>query len=384
MKKFHVRLKLKRPTRQEVIKIYLPVLLMFLLLIMVISVVTWLLMNASGTRVALEAEVHQNQVQIDYKNPMSAEDFAAYKAAALASEPVAPPPVHAGGVIEFSDITKTPPANAFDQLTLPANRSDMLEITPFGPLPKISEKGDMAWQVYAGKVDNPDKLPMVAIVLDDVGLNDATTANLIQDMPAAVNLAFTPYAQDLDVWLARARAKGHEVLMGVPMEPRTYPQNDPGPKALMKDYSDQQNMDALKWAMGRGTGYVGMVTMQGDAFTETAWRIDPVMQAINRRGLLFVDATTSKGQQVTALRAQALQLPYAAAIRLDDSLAQPHIRSSLESLNRIAKKEGAAVGIANSYPVVLTLLQEWLPTLARQEILLVPISAIGQKALDDD
>ena len=69
---------------------------------------------------------------------------------------------------------------------------------------------------------------------------------------------------------AAAREAGHEILLQSPMEPFTYPADNPGPHTLLTGASDADNLDSLRWQMGRFVGYVGIVNHLGGKFTADA------------------------------------------------------------------------------------------------------------------
>ena len=46
----------------------------------------------------------------------------------------------------------------------------------------------------------------------------------------------------------RARARGHEIMLQVPMEPVGYPGNNPGPKTLLTERGEEANIDVVALA----------------------------------------------------------------------------------------------------------------------------------------
>ena len=103
----------------------------------------------------------------------------------------------------------------------------LLEPSRHGPIPKIAADGARAADVYSRK-SSPDKSnpdgPRIAIVIGGLGAGAISTADALSRLPPNVTLAFTPYGGDLDNLVARAREKGHEILLQVPMEPNDYPE----------------------------------------------------------------------------------------------------------------------------------------------------------------
>ena len=73
--------------------------------------------------------------------------------------------------------------------------------------------------VYARPFDRNDPRPKIAIIVGGLGLGEAVTQAAVDRLPPGVTLAFTPYGSSLQGLVSTARAKGHEVLLEVPMEP---------------------------------------------------------------------------------------------------------------------------------------------------------------------
>lgn len=262
-------------------------------------------------------------------------------------------------------------------------QNTLIENSPQGPLPKVSEKGERAWRTYVRNVPGGAKPPMVAVVVQNLGLSDKAVQDVFTRLPREVTLAFNPYGREVDRIMGLARAAGFETLIGVPMQPSRFPQQDPGPRALMNDFSPDQNIEALKWNLGRGSSYVGVISIMGDAFTETAWRIEPILKHLGNRGVLFLDNSTPRGAAVTSAIAARFTLPYAKVdVVLDKSLAQGDIEAAFASLEKAAKDNGYAVGVLGPYPASLALLERWANGLPKRGVQLVPISAAARARME--
>jgi polysaccharide deacetylase 2 family uncharacterized protein YibQ len=232
------------------------------------------------------------------------------------------------------------------------------------------------WVRFARPFDPEDKRPRVALVIVDLGKSQAATNAAIQNLGGAVTLAFTPYADGLAQWVALARAGGHEVLLSLPMEPADFPNTDPGPQTLLTTLTPRQNMERLNWTLDRAQGYVGIVNGQGSRFTTSTDAMRPVIDRLFQRGLLFVDARTASNSVATKV-SDDVGVPRAYADRLiDQEASRPAIDRALADLERLARQNGAALGIAQTYPVTFERLINWLPQLDQRGIALAPVSAI--------
>ena len=106
-----------------------------------------------------------------------------------------------------------------------------------------------------------------------------------------ISLGFTPYGDDLESWVARARGKGHEIMLQVPMEPFDFPNNDPGPQTLLTSLPAHANLDRLKWAMSRFGGYFGVTNYMGAKFTASE---EALLRSSPRpRGAAWSSSTTA-------------------------------------------------------------------------------------------
>jgi hypothetical protein len=107
-----------------------------------------------------------------------------------------------------------------------------------------------------------DEGPWLGIVVVGLGLAREPTRAAI-DLPAEIGLAFSPYAADLNRWLAEAVAAGHEVYLELPAEPADTALADAGPKALRVASDRAANRAVLDWVAGRGLGVVGLAIDAG-------------------------------------------------------------------------------------------------------------------------
>ena len=109
----------------------------------------------------------------------------------------------------------------------------LLEPGAYGPLPKIGADGRTAIRAYARGHDRTDNRPRVGLIVGGLGMNQALTEETIRRLPGAVTLAFSPYATRIALLLDRARDKGMEMLVSLPLEPTGYPLNNPGDRGLL-------------------------------------------------------------------------------------------------------------------------------------------------------
>jgi hypothetical protein len=221
----------------------------------------------------------------------------------------------------------------------------------------------------------PVDAPMIALVIDDLGLNGPNTRRTIA-LPGPLTLAFLTYAPNLKRVTEAARERGHELLVHLPMEPEDADQ-DPGPKALMADMNGAEIMERLTWGLSRFDGFVGLNNHMGSKFTASEPGMTVVMAEVRRRGLLFLDSMTARGT-FGGRTARGLGVPYAERdVFLDNDYESPMpIRRQLALLEEVASRQGYAVGIGHPHRSTLDVLEAWIPQAQARGFRLIPISAV--------
>ncbi|HEU0071595.1 MAG TPA: divergent polysaccharide deacetylase family protein [Alphaproteobacteria bacterium] len=245
------------------------------------------------------------------------------------------------------------------------------------------EGGLPAWRRYAVAPPDTQGRPLVAIVIDDMGV-DLRHSQEAAALRAPLTLAYLPYARDLAGQTAAAHRAGHELMVHVSMQPQSKTGaagqaesgGDPGPNALTVGLAPEEIRRRLDWALTQFPGFVGINNHMGSAFTVNRPGMSVVIGELKRRGLLFLDSRTTAGSVGEALAMEA-GVPHATRhVFLDNIQSEAEARTRLLELERIAKARGAAIAIGHPHPTTLTVLREWLPTAAGRGLALVPLSTI--------
>jgi uncharacterized protein len=282
---------------------------------------------------------------------------------------------------ERKEVAIPAPANDTAPEASPLDQK-FLEMSAQGAIPKIAADGVRPADAFAQPVKalpgKPDA-PRIAIIVSGLGVSDSATADAIAKLPGAVTLGFMPYGSDVAALAGRARARGHEVLLQVPMEPFDYPDNDPGPQTLLTSLTPQQNIDRLYWLMSRLQGYVGIVGAMGGRFTASDQSFAPVLRETAKRGLIFVDDGANP-RSLAGRIAGANNLPFAKAdVTIDVVPTASEIDHALGRLEMAVRERSIAVGISSGLPVSIDHIAKWAKTLADHGIQLVPITAVALK-----
>ena len=130
--------------------------------------------------------------------------------------------------------------------------------------------------------------------------------------------------------------------------------------------------------MGRITNYTGVMNYLGGRFLSNNSAMEPVLRDIGKRGLLFLDDGSSV-QSKSGTLGKALEVPHAFAdVQLDGELQQDAIMKKLDELERIARRNGSAIGVASAFDESVDAISKWGEEAAMRGIEIVAVSALAE------
>lgn len=271
-----------------------------------------------------------------------------------------------------------PPAPRAPTAPLPG----LSEEGPGGPLPIISADGRRPDEAYARPHERRTG-PVVALIVGGLGMSERLTLEAIDTLPPEVTLSFAPYARDLQGWVDRARAAGHEVLIELPMEPFDYPNNDPGPHTLLADASDAENNRRLAWLLSRSAGYAGVINYQGARLGAAPAPLSRILARLEARGLtMFHDGAGRRPVLEAAGREAGARLVLADRV-IDGDPSPEAVEARLLELEALALQNGSALGSGFAYPVTVEAAAAWAEGLSRRGYVLAPASHVARLRRDD-
>lgn len=243
-----------------------------------------------------------------------------------------------------------------------------------GMLPAIGPGGRTVFDVYK-KPFSANGRPKVALVVGGLGLNARVTQRAIDELPAEVTLSFVPYADNLQGWINKARAAGHEVILEIPMEPFDYPDNDPGPHTLLSTAPADENVRRLEFLLARASGYFAVSNYLGGKFAASGDAAGAAMRALKARGVGFV-SDGSAAPLDSAARAAGLRSAEADRA-IDQRPSGEDIAAQLGALEAQAGQRGEALGFGVAYSVTIDQIARWARDAERRGIQLAPASSLA-------
>jgi polysaccharide deacetylase 2 family uncharacterized protein YibQ len=221
--------------------------------------------------------------------------------------------------------------------------------------------------------------PRIAIVIDDFGYSGSETVMGIIDLEFPITVSVLPLCPHTTEIAHAAHRAGKEVIVHIPMEPRGYPELDPGEGALLKDHTKEQLVRRIDAALADVPHAVGANNHMGSAFTSQHIPMRVVMRKLKHAGLYFLDSMTTP-ESVGVSEAKRAGVPTTRNRMFIDSPVDEqgriNVESQLAELVAIARKRGEAVGLGHPHPETLRALRKVLPELEREGIDLVFVSEL--------
>ncbi|HET9018023.1 MAG TPA: divergent polysaccharide deacetylase family protein [Acetobacteraceae bacterium] len=230
------------------------------------------------------------------------------------------------------------------------------------------------WRRHAVAVAANDPRPKIAVVIDDMGVMRARTAQAMA-LPAPLTFAWFPFAPDLPQQMGEAAARGHEALLHMPMQAHTNSLVQTGPDPLRVDLPAEVNLARLRDAIAAVPGVVGLNNHMGSVATRDTALMELMALQVRAHDMLFLDSVVIP-HSAALPAAEAAGVPSAARdVFIDNSGNSGVIRGQLATVEVFARRHGYAIAIGHPRPHTLAALEEWLPTLPGKGFVLWPIAA---------
>lgn len=213
----------------------------------------------------------------------------------------------------------------------------------------------------------------LVIIIDDLG-NNYELSNAMVELDAPLTLAFLPHTPHVKKLANKAFLRNKEIILHAPMENSLAAPLGPG--ALTQELSESTFKQVLKESIDSIPHIQGINNHMGSALTQNMKAMKWVMETLQDEQLYFIDSLTSP-KSVAYKQAIQHQLP---ALRrhifLDNDKSEKALTQQWDKALKIANKTGRAILIGHPYAESHAFLAKQLPTLAEQNIELIPASQL--------
>lgn len=223
-------------------------------------------------------------------------------------------------------------------------------------------------------------VPLLAVVIDDWGYGwSASDDFLALEIP--LNVAVIPHLPFTKRHAERAAAKGHQVILHLPMEP-TNTGWDLGEGAVTTVMSRDEIMHDVARAWESVPFVSGINNHMGSKATADERVVAAVLAVAKEHGAFFLDSRTT-AKSVVAPVAEALNVQYLVNDRFIDPDTEPdRVTDRLLSAAKIARERGWAVAIGHVHSATYEGLVAALPLLEREGVRLAYLREVLVRAVE--
>jgi len=218
----------------------------------------------------------------------------------------------------------------------------------------------------------------VAIIIDDIGY-DMKAMHELLDIDAQITFAVLPLLTHSREAAEAAHRSDREILLHLPMEPRSYPKEKPGAGALFTDMSHEEITLQLEKDLTSVPYVAGVNNHMGSRFMSDEEKLTTVFKQLKKRGLFFIDSRTTSDSK-TAAASQKVDLTVASRrVFLDNERDYDKIYRILMSVADAPAGSAPMIVIGHPYPETIRALRDARKVFREKGISIVPASHLMNK-----
>jgi polysaccharide deacetylase 2 family uncharacterized protein YibQ len=216
----------------------------------------------------------------------------------------------------------------------------------------------------------------IAIVVDDVGIADTYLPGYI-GLPPAITLSIIPFAPHAVEDDRAIHAAGHEILLHIPLANRRGPT---APDRLSPTDGADTIDRFLSGAVARVPDAIGANNHEGPYGSSSTALMRPLLAALQRRGLFFMDSVTSQRTVGFAVSQELGMPPRVNNVFIDHFESDADSRRAVLELALDAAQDGGAIGIGHVFhPYLLHAVVALAPQLEAKGFVLTPLSQVTDR-----
>lgn len=251
-----------------------------------------------------------------------------------------------------------------------ARAMEVMQLVFQGPGVAAAATRGALWPVPGARRDGP----FLAIVIDDWGYA-WPAAEAFFRLPIPLTAAVIPGLAHSREQARRARARGWEVLVHLPMEPLD-PARRPGPGAILNDLPPPEIRARVRTAIAALPEADGVSNHMGSKSTADPAVMAEVLGEVGAHGLYFLDSATNHASVVFRV-APALGVRWVRNdLFLDGVATVPAIQARLRMAIQRARRQGWAIAIGHVHPATAQAIAGMVEELQRSGVYLVTVSEV--------
>ncbi len=219
----------------------------------------------------------------------------------------------------------------------------------------------------------------VAIVIDDFG-NDSKGTKEMMDIGIPFTAAIMPFMSSSVKDSQKAKEKGIETIVHLPMEPEIGKASWLGPRGITVNLEDGEINTRVEEAFKEIDGAVGLNNHMGSKAMKDERVVGIIMECLKKNNKIFLDSKTTSSDVAENIAKNLEVKYYGRNIFLDNNKDVSSIEKQLDKVADLAIKEGKAIAIGHvgveGGEVTAKAIKNKTKQLKRRGIEFIPLSQI--------
>ncbi|MCD4818011.1 MAG: divergent polysaccharide deacetylase family protein [Candidatus Cloacimonetes bacterium] len=223
----------------------------------------------------------------------------------------------------------------------------------------------------------------LAIVVDDFGYYKGELLDKFIQLNPALTFAILPHLSHSIECMKKSVANGHDTLIHMPMEPMSFPKNNPGPNAIYVHQSSKVIKQKVEGYIKELNLCIGANNHMGSLATADKDVMKTVLTTLNEHNLIFFDSKTTTSS-IAYKTAQKMLMP-----SLENNLfldtpdtSEKTMNKKIETLKKLMKTKKQIVVITHcTDEKKYQYLKRILKKIEKLNIDVVPISSLFENNL---
>lgn len=250
--------------------------------------------------------------------------------------------------------------------------------------PKDSQKY-IVTLYYARRNPDSKKNTLLAIIIDDFGSQNDKLLDDFCNLNPNVNFSILPDLNHSREVMIKAAETGHETMIHIPMEPISYPKNNPGSNAIYVHLSNKEIRKRMERFIKQFPLCVGANNHMGSLATTDEEVMKVVLEVLKKHDLYFIDSRTTHSSVAYDVAKKMMVPTFKSTLFLDTpNMSNKTLNSKINQLKSLSKSRDKLLIITHcatreSY----NFLKEFLKMIQKTDFKLVPVSKLFETKLPE-
>ena len=225
----------------------------------------------------------------------------------------------------------------------------------------------------------------LAIIIDDFGSQNDKLFDDFCNLNPNINFSILPDLNLSREIMIKAAETGHETMIHIPMEPISYPKNNPGPNAIYVHLSDKEIRKRMERFIKQFPLCVGANNHMGSLTTTDEEIMKVVLEVLKKHDLYFIDSRTTQSSIAYDVAKNMMVPTFKSNLFLDTpDMSNKTLNSKIKQLQSLSKNRDKLLVITHcatreSY----NYLKKFLKMIQKTDFELVPVSKLFETKLPE-